>query len=47
MTAFAISLNEPEPRHMEELPPTDARHRPDQRALELGGQPRPPVPPTR
>lgn len=33
---FAIALNEPCPRLLPLLPPTDSRFRPDQRALELG-----------
>jgi hypothetical protein len=39
MTAFAIALNEAEPSLLAELPPTDARFRPDQRCLEIGELP--------
>ena len=36
MTGMALSLNNPHPRLLRELPPTDSRLRPDQRELELG-----------
>lgn len=36
MTGMALSLNNPHPGLLRELPPTDSRLRPDQRELELG-----------
>ncbi|KAK9862227.1 hypothetical protein WJX84_007106, partial [Apatococcus fuscideae] len=36
MTPMALSLNNPHPGLLRELPPTDSRLRPDQRELELG-----------
>ena len=36
MTKMALTLNNPHPGLLRELPPTDSRLRPDQRELELG-----------
>ena len=38
MTGMALSLNNPHPGLLRELPPTDSRLRPDQRELELGNR---------
>ncbi|KAL3230228.1 Uncharacterized protein RNJ44_01591 [Nakaseomyces bracarensis] len=36
LTSFAVTLNDPAPKLLEWLPPTDSRLRPDQRAMEEG-----------
>lgn len=36
MTRLAMTLNTAEPELLRQLPPTDSRFRPDQRALEVG-----------